>query len=150
MNKPALAFSTLTILLTAPLASIAQTDTGAHRFLQPCLPLSVVNLLTGLSLTQSSEDGNPQNSCSYSNSEQLSKQSRVSYARDSGYRVAFGESDIMQKVTGLGNFAEFDLEGGQLYVNIGSDGLMFEGRQGKQKLSLEKLRALAEKVLQKP
>lgn len=138
------------LLLAVSLTCVAETSAGARHYLQTCLSLAQVSAITGLALTQSSQASSPQDSCSYNDSEQLSKQSRVIYGRDSGYRVAFGASDIMQKVPGLGNFAEFDLDAGTLYVNVGSDGLTFEGRKGKQKLALEKLKALAEKVLQQP
>ena len=138
------------VVFVVSVAAMAETSNGARRYLETCLTLGEIKLITGFPVATAEQQGNPQDTCSYTNSEQLSKQSRVVYSRDSGYRTAFGESDIMQKVTGLGNFAEYDMEGGQLYVNVGSDGLMFEGRQGKQKLPLEKLKAIAEKVLQQP
>lgn len=122
--------------------------TEANTHLQSCLPLDSVKSLTGLPLTAASRQEKPQISCSYNDSEQLSRQSRVSYGRDPSYRVAFGASDIMTKVDGLGRFAEYDIDAGQLFVNVGSDGLVFDGRQGKTKLSLEKLKVLAEQVLQ--
>jgi len=150
MNKVVAAMIMSGSLLVASIECRAEAEAGADSYLASCLSLDVIKQITGLPLTQSDRTSSPQGTCSYNNSEQLSKQSRVMYSRDSGYRVAFGESDIMQKVTGLGNFAEFDLDGGMLYVNVGRDGLVFEGRQGKQKLPLEKLQAIAEKVLQGP
>lgn len=77
----------------------------------------------------------------------MRKQSRVIYGRDASYKKPFGASDIMQSVSGLGKFAEYDLDDGQLHVNVGYDGIVFEGRQDKTKLSLERLKALAERVI---
>ena len=127
----------------------AGAPVDANEYLTSCLPLAEVKNLTGLPLTAVSEVSAPQRSCSYNDSETLRKQSRVLYGRDPGYKKPFGESDIMQSVSGLGRFAEYDSDGGQLYINLGNDGLVFEARQGKARLPLDRLKALAERVLSK-
>lgn len=150
MNKSLRSTVFAATLCTWAAAASAAPATEANAYLQSCLPLNTVKTLTGLPLTAASRNDAPQISCSYNDSEQLSRQSRVSYGRDPSYRMAFGASDIMHKVEGLGCFAEFDSDAGQLYVNVGSDGLMFEGRKGKTKLTLEQLKAIAQAVLQAP
>lgn len=147
MNQPLRSTVFAATLCTLASVVYAAPATDANAYLQACLPLDTVKTLTGLPLTAASRNEKAQISCSYNDNEQLSRQSRVSYGRDPSYRMAFGESDIMHKVEGLGRFAEFDSDGGQLYVNVGSDGLMFEGRKGKTKLTLEQLKAIAQAVL---
>ena len=138
------------VLCGATAISHADMPADANDYLTRCLSLAEVKNLTGLPLTATSEASAPQRSCSYNDSETLRKQSRVIYGRDPSYKKPFGESDIMQSVSGLGKFAEYDLDGGLLYVNVGNDGMVFEARQGKNKLDLDRLKALATKVLSAP
>ncbi len=127
----------------------ADPATGAESYLKTCLPIETVRALTGLELTSASRMESPQVSCSYSDSELLAQQSRVTYGRDPVYRQPFGEDDVTQAVAGLGRFAEYDSQSAQLFVNVGNDGLVFSGRKGRADLPLEALRALAEEVMQR-
>lgn len=116
---------------------------SARDFLQTCLPLEQVKALTGLDLTQTSQTTSPQPSCEYVNSDVISNQHRVLYAHDPAYKKPFG----FEPVDGLGTFAEYD--DGTLMVGLGSDGITFVARAGKQKLAVDKLKDLASAVLAK-
>lgn len=120
---------------------------GAHHYLTDCLVLSEVQQLTQSAPTTASRLDKPQPGCSYNDNEIIAKQTRIIYSRDPGYTAAFNIEGLMQPVPGLGRFAEFEAEAGRLYVNLGRDGIVFEGRQGDTPMSLEQLSALAQAVL---
>lgn len=140
-------FSLLFISLIACQTSWSQAPQDARDYLADCLPLNQVKLATQSQPTQSGRTDRPQPSCSYNDAEVIAKQTVIRYSRDPAYNTRFNIPDLMQSVEGLGQFAEYEEETGLLYVNVGPDGIVFEGRQGKNKLSLAQLTALATAVL---
>lgn len=125
----------------------AEEVPDAYTYLSSCLALERVQQLTLIHLTALSRIERPQPGCSYNDSDILSRQTHIIYSRDPAYTTAFNIPDLMQPVTGLGRFAEFEAEAGRLYVNLGRDGIVFEGRSGKKKMTLTQLQALAQEVL---
>lgn len=123
-------------------AAVAQRD--VRDLLATCLPLEQVQQLTGLPVTTANRTSAPQPQCEYVNEEILRDQSRLIYGIEIGYKKPFG----FDPVEGLGNFAEID--GRRLTINLGNDGLVVEGRQGKVDLAPEKLRQVAEAILAQP